>query len=170
MRMRDHLLLLTPWFAAGLFAGLWLARPVHLPPALPISPAAVTLSAAERPAFDGDASLMIKFVRPAKVPAFEANLARIERGLRTISDARGRRNAVTYRVFRAKESASNGDVVYVCQVSPVVPGADYTMSKILANSLPSEAEVAFRDYAEALSRDQYSVNLTLVSAFDYEPQ
>jgi hypothetical protein len=170
MRLRTHLLLLTPWFAAGLFAGLWLARPTQLPPALPISPAAVDLSAAERPAFEGDASLMIKFVQPSKVQAFEANLARIERGLRTLSDARGRPNAVTYRIFRARETASNGDVVYVCQVSPVVPGADYTMSRILANTLPGEAEVAFRDYAEALSRDQYAVNLTLVSALDYEPQ
>jgi hypothetical protein len=71
---------------------------------------------------------------------------------------------VGWKVFKASERATNGDLVYVFLLDPVVPQADYTTSKILARAFPAEAATLFQRYAAASSGEQAVLDLNLIAA------
>ena len=58
----------------------------------------------------------------------------------------------------------NGDVVYVFEIDPAVPNADYTVSTILAEAFPSEAQSLYRRYADSYAAEQNVINLNLIAA------
>ncbi len=116
--------------------------------------------------FTGDAGIMLKFVHPAKTGDFEATMVKLQEALAASPIPTRRLQALGWRVFRSSASARNGDVVYVFEFDPIVPGADYTISRILTEAFPADASDLFERYAAAAGGGQYVVDLALVAAFD----
>jgi hypothetical protein len=114
--------------------------------------------------FSTDAGLMVKFVRPERAADFEATVARLKQAFDRSSTSTQRRQADGWRVFKASERATNGDLVYVFLFDPVVQQADYTTSRILARAFPAEAASLYRRYAAASSGDQAVLDLSLIAA------
>jgi hypothetical protein len=159
---------LISWSVAGFVLGFALSGSVFAskPPQLVIAQAAIdpqTMSS--RHQFESDAGLMLKFVRPDRVGDFEAIVAKLNEAQERSSSPERRRQAQSWRVFRAAEPATNGDVVYVFEMDPAVKGADYTVARILAEAFPTEAQSLYRRYADASSTRQHVVDLTLIAAF-----
>ena len=157
---------LLAWTLAGFFAGVLISELSSEPLAaqLPATPAGVApqITSSAR-VFKSGAGLMLKFVRPDRVSDFEATLSRLKEALDQSHDQRRRQQAAGWRVFRAAETTSNGDIIFVFEIDPVVPGADYAIANILAEAFPAEAEFLLRRYAESHAAQQNVVNLTLIA-------
>jgi hypothetical protein len=121
--------------------------------------------------FASDAAIMVKYIKPDKTADFEATVARLKEALERTDSPERRQQAATWKVFRAVEPATNGDAVYVFLIDPTVKGADYAVSKILAEAFPEEAQSLSGRYTDSYSSGQSIVDLTLVASLgDWEPR
>jgi hypothetical protein len=113
---------------------------------------------------------MVKFIKRDRAADFEAIVTRLKQALEQTRSPERRQQAAGWRVFRAVETATHGDVVYVFAIDRPVRGADYAISKILAEAFPAEAQSLYRRYADSYSAGQNVVNLMLIAALGDEFQ
>ena len=111
-----------------------------------------------------DAGLVLNFIKPDKTADFEAVVAKVREALQGSNKPERKRQAASWKVFRAAEPGANGSVLYMFVIDPAVKGADYTVSGILAEGFPTEVQDLYQKYAGAYAAGQNFVNLTLVSA------
>ena len=162
---------LVPWTAGGFVAGVILSLSVRAltPPRLAVASAAINpqaMSVGHR--FASDAGIMLKFIKPDKTRDFEATVDKLKEALARSNNPERRQQALSWRVFKAVQPATNGDVVYVFEIYPAVRGADYTVARILAEAFPAEAQSLYRRYADASASRQHVVDLKLIAAFGDE--
>jgi hypothetical protein len=150
--------------AIGLFAGV-LSAAVAVGQTVPVQqPAEQAQATAVARVFGSDAGLVLNFVKPDKTADFEAVVARLKEALAASARPDRQQQAASWKVFKSPEPAAGGSVLYVFVMDPVVKGADYTVTNILAEAFPS-AEVIelYRQYADAFAPGQNFVNLTLIA-------
>jgi hypothetical protein len=151
---------------AGLVAGTCMltssafAQPPAQPPAVP-TPQATAAPAAR--VFGSDTGLVLNFIKPDKTADFEAIIARVKEALQESANPQRQQQAASWRVFKSPDPAAGGAVLYVFIVDPVVKGADYTVSAILAEAFPDELAALYKTYSESYSSGQNFVNLALIS-------
>ena len=93
----------------------------------------------------------------------EKDLERVKAALLQSSDNTRKQQSAGWRVYKALEPGANNSVLYVFWLNPVVKGADYTVSKILVEAFPDEAQELYRKFSGAYSGGQTLVNLQLLS-------
>ncbi len=162
---------LLVWSLGGFVVGFVLSSSMGALaiPQLPAAQAAIgpqTRSAGHW--FVSDAGIMLKFIKPDKTEDFEATINKLNEALARSTHPERRQQALSWRVFRALEPATNGDAVYVFELDPAVKGADYTVAKILAEAFPTEAESLYERYAEASASRQHVIDLKLIASFGEE--
>lgn len=152
--------------------------PGQQPPAAP--PAGQTPPAGQPPAqqapaqanpfvFGSDAAMLTFFIKPDKAADFEKVMAKLHEALANSDKPERRQQAAGWKLYKATEAGPSGTVLYVNIISPVLKGADYTMSKILAEAYPQEVQQLFPLYRDAfagLSRAE----LNLVEDFSAPPK
>ncbi len=111
-----------------------------------------------------DAGIVLNFIKPDKTADFEAVIAKVREALQASDKPERKRQAASWKVFRAVEPGANGSVLYMFVIDPAVKGADYTVSGILAEGFPNEVQTLYQQYAGAYAGGQNFVNLTLISA------
>lgn len=170
MGRNPFLIRLVAWAAGGCVVGFALSSSWYelTPPQLASAPAAVEAHAAAGYRFASDAGIMFKFIKADRTADFEATVGRLKEALARSPNPERREQARSWRVFRAAQSATNGDAVYVFEFNPPVPGADYTVSRILEEAFPAEAQSLFRRYADSSSARQHVVDLQLIAEFGDE--
>jgi len=114
--------------------------------------------------FGGDAGLILNYIKTDKAADFEAVIARLKEALQKSQAPERKQQAAGWKVFKSPEPAGEGQVLYVFVVDPVVKGADYSVSKILYEVFPTEAQDLYKKYADSYSKGQLRINLNLVSA------
>jgi hypothetical protein len=114
--------------------------------------------------FASDAGIVLNFIKPEKTADFEAVVAKLREALQKSDKPERKQQAASWKVFRANEPGANGTVLYVFTIDPAVKGADYTVSMILAEAFPTEAQALYKSYAESYASGQNYVNLKLVAA------
>jgi hypothetical protein len=114
--------------------------------------------------YGSDAGMVLNFIRADKTADFEAVIARLRSALQKSDKPERVQQAASWKVFRAQEAAANGNVLYVFIINPAVKGADYTVSKILAEAFPGEVQALYKQFADSYATGQNFVNLTLVAA------
>ena len=127
-------------------------------------PAEGTQAAPKGRVFALDAGMILNFIKPDRTADFEAVVGKARAALAGSEKPERRRQAASWKVFRAAEPGANGSVLYVFVIDPAVKGADYTVSTILAEAFPAEVQTLYQQYADAYASGQNIVNLTLVSA------
>jgi hypothetical protein len=80
---------------------------------------------------DGQAALWTVAIRPDKTADFERVVARLRQALMTSDKPERRRQGQGWTVLRLMTPLPDGNVGYVHDVRPVVPGADYSVMQIL---------------------------------------
>ena len=118
--------------------------------------------------FGSDAAMLTFFVKPDKAADFETVMNKLHQALAASEKPERRQQAAGWKLYKAAEPGPNGTVLYINLLSPVLKGADYTISKILAESYPKEVEQLFPLYRDAfagLSRAE----LKLVDDFSTPP-
>jgi hypothetical protein len=152
------------------------AAPASQAPAAPAQQPAAQQPAAQPPAgqqpaappgitFDGDSGILIMYIKPDKTADFESAMAKLRDALTKSEKPERCQQAAGWKLYKAAEPGPNGSVTYVNVMSPVLKGADYTMTKILYETFPTESQQIF-----PLLRDSFAGGmgkLTLTTVQDY---
>jgi hypothetical protein len=109
-------------------------------PGQPPSGTAAPAQPAQPRTFTAPVGLLFNTVRPDRVDDFEKAMGYLQDALASSTDARVRAQAAGWRIFKANEAAPGG-VLYVFLLDPTVAGADYSLSRILADAYPDEAKL-----------------------------
>ena len=145
-------------------------QPPAAPPAGQPPPPAQQAPAQANPfVFGSDAAMLTFFIKPDKAADFEKVMAKLHEALANSDKPERRQQAAGWKLYKATEAGPSGTVLYVNIISPVLKGADYTMSKILAEAYPQEVQQLFPLYRDAfagLSRAE----LNLVEDFSAPPK
>jgi hypothetical protein len=119
--------------------------------------------------FGSDAALLTYFIKADKAADFEKVMAKLHEALAKSDKPERRQQALGWKLYKAAEAGPNGTVLYINLLSPVLKGADYTISKILAEAYPQEVQQLFplyRDSFAGLSRAE----LSLIEDFSQPPR
>ena len=114
--------------------------------------------------FGSNTGVVLNFIKPDKTADFEAVVAKLKDALQNSSNAQRKQQAASWKVYKSPDPGPAGSVLYVYIVDPVVKGADYAVSTILAEAISADELAAlYKQYVEAYASGQNFVNLTLVS-------
>jgi hypothetical protein len=135
--------------------------PAQPTPAPPAAPATQPPAAQPNPfMFNSDAAMLTFFIKPDKAGDFEKVMAKLHEALANSDKPERKQQAAGWKLYKATEAGPNGTVLYINFLSPALKGADYTISKILAEVFPQEVQQLFPLYRDAfagLSRAELSL-------------
>jgi hypothetical protein len=162
-------------FLARFTLALVLAAPAvavaqEQPQQQPAQPQTQTQQPAQQPPadpgrkFTGTAGILFNIIKPEKAADFEAFLAKLHESLQKSAEPARKQQATGWKVYKMTEPDARGNIMYLYFVDPAVPGADYTATRIIAETLPSEAQAAYEKIKDAFA-GQSIANLTLVADF-----
>jgi hypothetical protein len=100
------------------------------------------------PVFTSPSGLVFNQVLPDKTTDFEQVATRLRAALRTSSDPTRRKQGEGLRIYKAEEPY-DGLALYVFVVDPAVPSADYSITRILAESYPAEVQDLYAKFRGA---------------------
>ncbi len=150
------------------------AQPPAQPPAPPAqAPAQPAPAAPAQPApnpfvLGSQAGLFTFIIKADKAADFEKVMGKLHEALANSDKPERRQQAAGWKLYKAAEAGPNGNVIYYNVISPVLKGADYAPSKIIAEVFPTEAQALFLLYRDAfagLGRNE----LTLLHDFGQPP-
>ncbi len=114
--------------------------------------------------FGSNTGVVLNFIKPDKTADFEAVVAKLKEALQNSSNAQRKQQAASWKVYKSPDPGPAGSVLYVYIVDPVIKGADYAVTTILAEAFSAEELPAlYKRYTEAYATGQNIVNLNLVS-------
>ena len=131
------------------------------PPPAPGQPAAQTPAVPTTRRFTSDAGVIFSVIKADKTADFEAIMGRVKEALSKSSDAKRKQMALNWRVFKAVEPAPGGNIVYVWLLDPPVKDVDYTVTEILKEAFPNEAQDLWAKYVACFVSGQTMLNLEL---------
>ncbi len=113
--------------------------------------------------FAGDAAIVLNYIKTDKAADFEAAMAKVKDGLQKSQSPERKQQAAGWKIFKSPDpSGVEGQTLYLFIIDPVVKGANYSVSAILAETNPNEAAAIFKQYADAYGKGQVRINLTNV--------
>jgi hypothetical protein len=96
-----------------------------------------------------DGAVLLNFVKADKTADFEMIMAKLKEALNKSDKPERKQQAAGWKVFKAGEQGAGGTAIYVTVIDPVVKGADYTVSTILAEGFsPAETNDLYKKYAD----------------------
>ena len=119
------------------------------PAPTPAQPAAAD---AEKPVLplSGDVALITLLIKPDKTADFEYVLGKLKESLEKSENPQRKQQAAGWKVFKSTQMA-NGNAVYIMRIDPVVKGAEYDISRIIAEVFPVEVQEVFAKYKDAFA-------------------
>src|SRR5262245_56379967 len=128
------------------------------------APAAQAAPAKSPYVFASDAAMILNFIKADKAADFEMVVGKLKEALAKSENPQRKQQAASWKFFKAAEPGPGGSVIYVSIMEPVVKGADYSVSNILAEALPAEVQALYKSYSEAFGTpSQNMLNLTMTS-------
>jgi hypothetical protein len=109
--------------------------------------------ASDKFTFDGEAALWTVAIRADKTADFEQVLAKLRQALLKSDKPERRQQAQGWTVLRMATPLPDGTVAYVHDVRPVVPGADYSVMRILYEAFPDERQTLYELYRGAFVKN-----------------
>lgn len=106
----------------------------------------------------GDVALWTVAIKPDKTADFEKVLARVRDALQKSEKPERKQQAAGWRVMKMDKPMPDGNIAYVHIITPVVPGADYTLLKAIYDEFPAESQELYGMYRAAFAQ-----NLALAS-------
>jgi hypothetical protein len=114
--------------------------------------------AAQALTFNGDIALWTVAVKPDKTADFETIMGRLRDALLKSTDPNRRKQAEGWKVMKLDKPLPDGNIAYIHVISPVIPGADYTVMQTLYDAFPDERQALYEMY-----RGAFAQNLSLAS-------
>src|SRR5262245_27430979 len=111
--------------------------------------------------FPNDAGMVLNFIKQDKVADFEMVMGKLKEALAKSENPQRKQRAASWKVFKSADPAGT-NVLYVYVIDPVVKGADYQVSNIIAEAFPAEANDILKTYADAYAQGMNILNLVLL--------
>lgn len=102
---------------------------------------------------------MFSVIYANKTTDYEAVLARVKEALTKSEDPKRKQMALSWRVLKGLEAGPGGNVVYVWFLDPAVKEVDYSITTILAEAFPNEAQDLWAKYTACFVSGQSMLNL-----------
>jgi hypothetical protein len=112
--------------------------------------------------FTSDSGIMFSVIKPDKTADFEAVLGRVKEALAKSQDPKRKQQALSWRVFKGLEAGPGGNVVYIWFLDPVVKDEEYSITTILSEAFPNEAQDLWAKYTACFVSGQTMLNLAQV--------
>jgi hypothetical protein len=112
--------------------------------------------------FTSDAGVIFSKIRPEKAADFEAVMVRVKEALAKSQDPKRKQQALSWRVLKGLEAGPGGNVVYIWLLDPAVKDEDYSITGILAEAFPNEAQDLWAKYTACFVDGQTMLNLQQV--------
>lgn len=132
------------------------------PTAAPAAPATPPPAVPASRKFTSDSGVMFSVIKPDKTADFEAVLARVKEALAKSQDPKRKQQALSWRVLKGLEAGPGGNVVYLWLLDPAVKDEDYSITTILAEAFPNEAQDLWAKYTACFVSGQVMLNLQQV--------
>ncbi len=107
----------------------------------------------EKFTLDGQAALWTVAIKADKTADFEKVLEKLRQALVMSDKPERRQQAQGWTVLRLTTPLPDGNVAYVHDVRPVVPGADYSVMRILYDAFPDERRELYELYRGAFVKN-----------------
>lgn len=108
--------------------------------------------------YQGDAVIIAYNINPGKDADYEQVLAQVKAALQESTDPEARQQLAGWKVIKNSTPQPDGSSVYVHIISPVVPGADYSLTNIVYATATDDEKRAFYDlYRGALMKPLFQV-------------
>lgn len=143
---------------AALFAQT--APPAQQPPATAQPPAAAEQPAEKPPqvTFTSPAGVLLVQIKPDQTAVFEEMVGKLQAGLAKTEDPTLRQQAAGLKIYKSAEPFGT-NALYVIEIEPTVPGAEYDLFAMLNKTMTEEEQRAagVKDEATGLSMwDRYA--------------
>ena len=125
-------------------------------------PAAPPPSVPSSRKFTADAGIIFSVIKPDKTADFEMVMGRVKEALGKSQDPKRKQQALSWRVFKGQETAPGGGIVYVWFLDPPVKDVEYTVTDILTEAFPNEAQDLWAKYQACFVSGQTMLNLQQV--------
>jgi len=126
---------------------------VVLAAAIVILPALATQARAQdnKTTFNGDIAIWSFGIKPDQTAAYEKVLAKLRDALMKSEAPEAKQMAAGWKVMKGVVNPQTGNVIYSHVIYPVVPGADYTITKIIYDVFkdPTEQKEIYEMYRGA---------------------
>jgi hypothetical protein len=122
-------------------------------------PAAPPPSVPSSRKFTADAGIIFSVIKPDKTADFEMVMGRVKEALGKSQDPKRKQQALSWRVFKGQETAPGGGIVYVWFLDPPVKDVEYTVTDILTEAFPNEAQDLWAKYVGSFVSGQVMLNL-----------
>jgi hypothetical protein len=99
---------------------------------------------------EGDVALITILIKPDKTADFEQVLAKLKEALNKSENPQRKQQAAGWKVFKGTQMAQ-GNAVYIMRIDPVVKGAEYDISRLIAEVFPVEVQELFELYKNAFA-------------------
>jgi hypothetical protein len=113
--------------------------------------------------FTSDAGMMISVIKADKTADFEAIMVRIKEALAKSQDPKRKQQALNWRVYKGLEAGPGGNVVYIWWLDPPAKDVEYTVTDILREAFPNEAQDLWTKYIACFVSGQTMLNLQLIA-------
>ena len=152
---------------AALFAQ---TAPPAQPPATAQPPAAAEPPAAKPPQvpFTSPAGILLVQIKPDQTAVFEEMVAKLKAGLAKTEDATLKQQAAGLKIYKSAEPFGT-NALYVIQIEPTVPEAEYELFAMLAKTMTADEQRApetaemWKRYADAFAAGLGKLSLTPVA-------
>jgi hypothetical protein len=106
----------------------------------------------------GESALWTVAIKADKTADFERIMVRVREALMNSNNEERHRQAAGWKLMKIDTTLPNGNVAYVHVISPVVPGADYSVMQVLYDAFPDERQALYETY-----RGAFAQNLSLAA-------
>ena len=134
-------------------------------PAAGQTPATTTGPAPAVPAsrkFTSDAGLMFSVIKADKTADFEAVMARVKEALNKSDKPERKQQALSWVLYKGLETPGGTNVLYVWLLNPPVKDTEYSVTDILREAFPNEAQDLWAKYIACFVQGQNMLNLQQV--------
>jgi hypothetical protein len=149
----------SAWIAVACLVFLWSAPAARAQQ--PAAPAQQAQQAQNQRVFPNDAGMILNFIKPDKTADFEMVMGKLKEALQKSEKPERKQQASGWKIFHSADKAGANDL-YVFIIDPVVKGADYQVSNIIADAFPAEANDILKKYADCYAQGMNIVNLILL--------
>lgn len=115
--------------------------------------------------FSGEVGLIQNTIKAGATADFEMVMQKVKEALRDSQNPVRQRQGRSWRTFKSSAPGPQGVIFYFHVLDPPVPDGDYTISTILSEGFPAEAQQLYDTFSNAFSGGVVPINLELVNDF-----
>ena len=115
--------------------------------------------------FGGEVGLVQSTIKPGSTADFEMVMDRVKEALRNSENSVRQQQYRSWRVLRSTRPGPQGVIYYFFVIDPPVRNADYTISTILSEGFPAEAQQLYDRFSGAFAGGVTPIDLALVNDF-----